>query len=152
LRRKWRGLAGSDRKTYPHMMNNGLRIERIYSQIQWRDAHAGTARQSKKIENYFPFMYWCKDPIRDLVATLRVQEPTMWHIHSTAHPAYQQHLNAHVKLSKINARTGEPESFWKELEGRDDHLWDCECMNSATAVELGFLELFEAKQGVLFKA
>ena len=105
------------------------------------------------MDNFFPFVYWCKDPVRDLVSTLRVQEPTIWHIHANAHPAYQQHLNAHVKLQKINARTGEPEDFWRELQGRDDHLWDCECMNAVTAVELGFAELFDrSEQTDLFKS
>lgn len=142
LRRRWRGLHGSDRKHYPHRMANGLSIQRIYSEIQWRDAHHGTTRQSRGTENFYPFAYWCKDPVRDLVAGLRVQEPAIWHVHSNVHKKYTEHLNAHVKLTKVNAKTGEPEDFWKEMK-TEDHLLDCECMNAVTAVELGFAVLLD---------
>lgn len=148
LRRRWRGLLGSTRKSYPHRLNNGIITNRVYSEIQWRDAHAGTKRESPSLANMFPFVYWCKDPIRDLLATLRDQQPTMWHIHSNAHPEYQRHLGAHVKMSRVVPRTGERIDYWMELSGRSDHLLDCEAMNAVTAVELGYAELFE-EQGRL---
>lgn len=142
LRRKWRGLHGSDKKHYPHRAAGGMVIQRIYSEIQWRDAHHGTARQSRSLENFYPFVYWCKDPVRDFVSALRVREPAIWHVHSNVHKRYAEHLNAHVKLIKVNPRTGEPETSWKEMKG-EDHLLDCECMNAVTAVELGYASLFD---------
>lgn len=138
LRNGWRGLAGSDSKAFPHRMSNGLRIERIYSEVLLRDAHAGTRNQDRII----PFSYrkWAKDPVRDLVTGLRFAQPSIWHITSTVHPEYQRHLNAHVKMVRVNPRTNEPESFWKELHG-DDHLWDDECMQGAIAVQRGYAVL-----------
>jgi hypothetical protein len=138
LRNGWRGLAGSDAKAFPHRMTNGLRIERIYSEVLWRDAHAGTRNQDRII----PFAYrkWAKDPVRDLVTGLRFAQPSIWHITSTVHPEYQRHLNAHVKMVRVNPRSNEPEQYWKELHG-DDHLWDDECMQGAIAVQRGYAVL-----------
>lgn len=141
LRRRWRGMHGSDRKHYPHTMSNGVRVQRIYSEVQWRDAHHGTSRQAASNDNFYPFIYWCKDPVRDFVSALRARRETLWHIHANTHPAYQQHLNSHIRLKKVKPSTGETEDYWIEKSGRDDHLWDCECMNASTALELGYAEL-----------
>lgn len=141
----WMGLSGDNRKIYRHRTDDGMRIQRIYSETEFRDAYLGTTNQSKGA--LYPFHYWAKDPVRDLVTSLKTHEPTIWHIHSNAHKAYQRHLNAHVKIYKNNAR-GEMEGTWHELHS-DDHLWDCECMNATVAVQTGYC-LAPEEQGTLF--
>jgi hypothetical protein len=86
------------------------------------------------------FVYWCKDPVRDLVFSLRFEEPCFWHVNSTVHEKYQRHLNAHIKMSRVNQRTNRIEYYWRELHS-DDHLLDCECMNATRAVQLGLVPL-----------
>ena len=85
-------------------------------------------------------------------AITRFLEPTIWHVHSTAHPAYQRHLNVHVKLQRIDHKSGAPVDYWKELHN-DDHLWDCECMNTVLAVRQGLVPLLGsgAEQPELFQ-
>lgn len=147
----WRGMWGSDKKKYVHRQSVGAPVERIYSEVQFRDPHLGTRWEAKG----FPsarFVYWCKDPVRDLVFSLRFEEPCYWHVSSTAHPSYDRHLNAHMKLTRQNPRTGRWETYWREMYA-DDHLLDCECMNSVRAVQLGLVPLLaenpQAYQGQL---
>ena len=134
VRNGWRGMIGSDKK-YPHRQNSGPSVERIWPEVQFRDPHLGTEWQDRTTQRA-RFVYWCKDPVRDLVFSLRFEEPCFWHVNSTVHEKYQRHLNAHIKMSRVNPRTNRIEYYWRELHS-DDHLLDCECMNATRAVQLG---------------
>jgi hypothetical protein len=129
----------SVKKKYPHRQNSGPSVERIWSEVQFRDPHLGTEWQDRTTKRA-RFVYWCKDPVRDLVFSLRFEEPCFWHVNSTVHEKYQRHLNAHIKMSRVNQRTNRIEYYWRELHS-DDHLLDCECMNATRAVQLGLVPL-----------
>lgn len=145
----WMGFLGSDNKVFPHRLGPGNTVQRVYSEVEWRDAHQGTRQQNKGKENFFPFIKWCKDPVREQVKGLQGKTSAdgkpIHHIHAHVHKEYQRHMNAHVMQVRVNAR-GQRDTFWLELKGVPDHLWDCECMQAARALMRGMTPLLDIRQ------
>lgn len=137
IQRNWRGMWGSPKRSFRHVLRDGRRVHRLYSEVQYRDPHLGTKWQD---QSHSParFVYWAKDSVLDLIFSLRYNEPHCWHIHADAHKSYQRHLNSRAKMTRVNWQTGGTTYFWKELY-QDDHLLDCECENLVRAIQLGLV-------------
>jgi len=139
IEHKWRGTWGTDTKSFWHTQPNGTRIERIYSTVQLRDTHLGTAWENRTIDRarYFKFN---KAAALDIVSSLRYAEPTIWHITANVSDRYQRHLNSKMKVMLQNQRTGRWQPIWKDLH-QEDHLLDGECGVALRAIQLGLISL-----------
>lgn len=137
VERNWRGAWGSEKKGFIHVLASGQRLVRTWSVVQYRDPQLGTAFASEANKKAM-YVFWANDPVKDLLATLRFAEPTVFHIHSDAPKEYQRHLNAEIKTSKKSFQTGRITYFWKQLR-KDNHLLDAECMALLRALQLGLV-------------
>jgi hypothetical protein len=137
IEKNWRGILGTDTKSFQHPQPNGTRVEREYSVVQFRDPYLGTKWQDRTFERV-RYVKFSKPRILDMVSSLRWAQPTIWHVSMNAHLDYSRHLNSRVKLQRQNQRTGVVEWFWKELH-QDNHLADCENFVTVRALQLGLL-------------
>lgn len=143
IERGWRGIWGSDTKSFWHRLPNGTRIERIFSTVQLRDPHLGTPWESRTLDRvrYIKFSTY---GALDLISSLRYASPPIWHITMNVSEKYQRHLNSKMKMALQNKRTGRMEYIWKELH-QDDHLLDCEEFQAIRAIQLGLISVPEEK-------
>lgn len=137
--KKWRGAWGTDTKSFWWQMGDGRRLERIYSTVQIRDPHMGTAMQDRTLERARYFKFY-KDGALDLVSSLRYAEPAIWHVSANVSARYQRQMNSRVKVMIQNKRTGRYQAIWKDLY-KDNHLLDCECMQVIRAIQLGLISV-----------
>ena len=132
----WRGMMGSDKKGFLHTLGNGARIIKLYSPVNYRDPHLGTAFQGSSKPAMF--IYWANDPVKDFLSVLRFSEPTIWHIHSTVVEGYQRQVNSARMSAERTHRTGRTVYRWKQFR-RDNHALDVECMMQVLAMTLGLV-------------
>jgi DNA-directed RNA polymerase subunit RPC12/RpoP len=135
----WRGIWGSDTKQFWHPQPNGTRLERIFSVVQLRDPHLGTAWEART-PHRVRYVKFSTYGAMDLVASLRYTTPTIWHITANTSEKYQRHLNSRMKMLLQNKRTGRMEPIWKQLH-QDDHLLDCEEFQVIRAIQVGLISL-----------
>jgi len=143
LDNNWRGIWGSDTKSFYHRLPNGTRIERIYSTVQIRDPHLGTAWESRTLDRV-RYVKFSTNGALDLISSLRFASPPIWHVTTNVSEKYQRHLNSKMKVSLQNKRTGRFEFIWKELH-QDDHLLDCEEFQVIRSIQLGLIAVPEEK-------
>lgn len=143
IEHNWRGLWGSDTKSFYHRQSNGTRVERIYSVVQLRDPHLGTHLANKTFQRA-KYIKYSKAAALDLVSSLRYAQPTIWHVTANVSDRYQRQLNSKVKIMQQNRKTGRWDSFWKDLHS-EDHLLDAECGVAIQAVILGLVAVPQEK-------
>lgn len=139
IQHNWRGMWGTDTKTFYHGQPNGTRTERIYSTVQFRDPHLGTAWENRTIDRA-RYLKYSKSAALDLVTSLRFSDPPIWHINANVSDRYSRHLNSKMKIMMQNKRTGRYEPLWKDLH-QEDHLLDAECGVAIRAVQEGLISM-----------
>jgi len=143
LEHGWRGIWGSDTKSFWHRFPNGTRIERIFSTVQLRDPHLGTAWESRTLDRV-RYIKFSVNGAMDLISSLRFHQPPIWHISIDVSDKYQRHMTSRMKVAVQSKRTGRWEQIWKELH-QDDHLLDCEEFQVIRAIQLGLISVPEEK-------
>jgi hypothetical protein len=143
IEHNWRGLWGTDTKSFYHRQANGIRIERIFSTVQLRDPHLGTHLANRTFQRA-KYIKYSKASALDLVASLRYTTPTIWHVSANVSDRYQRQLNSKVKVMQQSKKTGRMEYFWKDLHS-EDHLLDAECGVAMQAVILGLVAVPQEK-------
>lgn len=141
IEHKWRGIWGSPTaKHYAHPTGDGrMKIFKPYSEVKTRDPMLGTKWQNRTLDRA-RFIYFAKDPMLDIVESLRHSEPFIWHCTVNVSPEYNKHLNSRVKRMQKNKKTGRPEWVWYELN-QQNHLYDCEVHVTVRALMLGLISL-----------
>ncbi len=139
IEHNWRGMWGTDTKQFYHRQPNGTRLEKIYSEVQYRDPHLGTAWENRTLDRARYIKYY-KDAALDIVSSLRYASPTIWHITANASERYQRHLNSKMKIMVQNKRNGRWGPIWKDLH-TEDHLLDGECGVAIRAIQMGLISL-----------
>lgn len=140
LERDWRGIWGSPTtKQYYHPQEDGTRVSRPYSVVQFRDPMMGTAWQNRTFQRA-RYVLFSKDAVLDMVSSLRYAEPSIWHITANCSPRYARHLNSRIKVQHQNNRNGRIEWIWKELH-QENHLADAENFVTVRALQHGMIIL-----------
>ncbi len=139
IERDWRGMWGADTKFFWHHQPNGTRIERLYSPVQLRDPHLGTAWENRTLERA-RYVKFSNAGSMDLVSSLRYANPTIWHVTANVSDRYQRQLNSRMKMQVQNKRTGRMEVIWKDLHN-ENHLLDCEKMQCIRAIQAGLISV-----------
>lgn len=143
IEHNWRGLWGTDTKSFYHRQTTGVRLERIYSAVQLRDPHLGTHLANRTFQRA-RYIKYSTSAALDLVSSLRYATPTIWHVSANVSDRYQRQLNSKVKVMQQNRKTGRWEYFWRDLH-TEDHLLDCEKMAAIQAVILGLVSVPQEK-------
>lgn len=139
LKHDWRGIWGTDTKEFMHPTDNGTKVGRPFSVVQFRDPMLGTSWENRSFERA-RFVKFSKPGALDMVASLRYAEPAIWHCTVNVNPKYSSHLNSRVKRQQKNKRTGRVEFVWHELS-QNNHLADCENHVTIQAMMAGLLSL-----------
>ena len=84
------------------------------------------------------FLYWCSDPIKDILAELRRLGAPTWEFPKDVPDDYVKHMNSEYKRETINKQTKRLERRWTSTN-RQNHLWDCEAMQVALALRFRLL-------------
>ena len=135
----WRGLWGSERQGFIHNLENGYKLIREYSPVQFRDPHLGTIHQNEANEKAM-FLYWSNDRIKDRLEVLRhATDPARWHVHANITKDYVHQMNSEIKTSKVSQKTGRLTFFYRQVR-KANHLRDCEAMQIVMALKNGILE------------
>jgi DNA-directed RNA polymerase subunit RPC12/RpoP len=135
----WRGIWGSDTKSFWHPQPNGTRVERIFSTVFLRDPALGTKWESRTPLRV-RYVKFSVSGALDVLSTLRYADPPIWHINVNVNPAYARQLNSRQKMIVQNKRTGRMEPIWKNVHN-EDHLGDCENFQIIRAIQLGLIRL-----------
>lgn len=136
----WRGVWGSpNAKQFYHKQQNGTRVSRPYSVVQFRDPMLGTQWADRTFKRA-KFVNFAKDAMLDIVSSLRYTSPTIWHVSVNVNTQYSRHLNSRIKRMGRNKRTGNTEWIWYELH-QENHLADAESFVAVRALQRGLLSL-----------
>lgn len=135
----YRGMWGTDKRSFVHSFENGMRVQMLWSPMEMRDPHLGTPYQSD-VNTKAMYVKWANDPIKDILLTLRYSNPSIFHVSSVAHRDYQRHMNAEQPVLIKNARRGNYTRHWKQFS-KQNHLHDCECGCLVRALMLGLVPM-----------
>lgn len=137
----FRGLWGTDKRYFTHHFENGMRVQMLWSPMEMRDPHLGTAFQSD-INTKAMYLKWANDPIKDILLSLRTAFPPHFHVSATAHKDYQRHMNAEkpVIVQMKNRGPGYYVRKWHQFS-KQNHLHDCECGCLVRALYLGLVPM-----------
>lgn len=140
----WYAMRGEDRETWPHTGKNKKRVERPFN-LRKFDAFIGTSPQKgERPRRMITELQWSNPTIKDILHNMRQSDksPVRWAIPSEyATEEYFRHLNGEVKRRVANLKTGKVRQMWVLRNERwPNHLFDCECMNTAFAICLKILK------------
>ncbi len=137
-RRLARRLGRRKERLHPHRAQRPARHARLFAGPVSRPDARYVRRQRGQRKS--PLRLLGHDPIKDLLAVLRYNEPPIFHVHTDVPVDYQRHMNAEIKTTKRSFQTNRVTYFWRRLR-KDNHLLDAECMNLLRALQLGFVPM-----------
>lgn len=125
----WTALHGSKEARFKHYPKGGKPIARFYSPIQIASAPGGGKCR---------YAFWSNEKIKDSLALLRPGKGAPWETPDDVSADYVKQIDSELKKEIINKVTKAVELRWVKIKD-DNHLWDCECMQVASAMMLGVL-------------
>ncbi|MDR2462209.1 MAG: phage terminase large subunit family protein [Verrucomicrobiales bacterium] len=126
----WTALHGSGDAGFKHY--NGRRrqpVTRFYSAVQTAVAPRGGAAR---------YLFWSNEKVKDVLALLRTGKGAPWQVPDDVSDDYQKQLDSETKKEVVNPKTKSVAMRWVKIRA-DNHLWDCEAMQTAAAMMLGVL-------------
>ena len=88
-------------------------------------------------------VYWSNDRVKDILAKLWSGSLMAFEIPKDVVNVYAAHMTAERKKDVVNKVTGEVTRRWERIRTRDNHLWDCECMQVAWSLMMRLLRVEE---------
>lgn len=119
----WTALHGGKEQAYPHKTKTGQRVRKFFSPIQVAQVAAGPLR----------YVFWSNRRIKDVLITLRNGKGVPWEYADDAPQCWRDQIDSEVCKEVISKETGQTEMRWVKIK-RDNHMWDCECMQVAAAM------------------
>jgi hypothetical protein len=144
--RGWFAIRGEDNENWPHKAGDGKTVKLPWVE-KLIDPMIGTNRQGQtKVAE----LNWSNPSIKDILSLLRDSEksPVRWELPGDwATEEYFRHLDGEYKARDFNKRTGKVKYVWvKRSRHWPNHLLDCEGMQIAVAMYLGFLKNVNKEQ------
>ncbi len=124
------GLRGSESRDFTHQRGRNRKPLKLpYSKIQQEDAFLGKGGGRRLLRS----VQWSNPSIfAQLDSFKRGRGGASWMVGRDAHAWYRKQIDAHGWAEKQMPQTGKTVEFWKQFS-RDDHAWDCECMQIVLA-------------------
>lgn len=124
-KRGWTALLGSGDNGYVWTDKKGNKILRAFSYIQKALSPSG------KVCHY---VRWSDERVKDSLILLRTGRGMPWVVPDDISEDYVKQIDSEHKVPVTNSRTGQTREIWVRIKSRDNHLWDCECMQVAAAM------------------
>ena len=121
----WIGMRGEDTDSYPHELQGGGKVKRVYSKPT---RISSTGRVSP------PVFRWSNPSVKDMLHVLKTGRGQAWDVCSLGEMAdtYARQIDSERKQEQQD-KNGKPRLIWKQIR-RDNHGWDCECMQLVAAL------------------
>lgn len=140
--RGWTAFKGDDSKSFPSFSkptdgSQSKRIELPYTfPPRFIDPGVGTAEQNRMRCRLF---LWSNPTIKDFLFRLKTGRGMYWGVPGDAPKEHIQHMSSEMKKKERNKKTGQSEYRWVVIGRRQNHLWDCECMQLVAAMLQGLV-------------
>lgn len=133
----WMGVKGEGTKrSFPHTLQNGTKIERLYSTVQ---------RARSKSGPIVRYVFLATNPIKDIVHRLISGDGADLELPSDLSKAFEAHMKAERREMVKAPKTGQEYSVWV-CKNRNNHLWDCLTYQTGAAL---IFRLFDEIPSVL---
>lgn len=133
----WVALRGSPRLNFSYT-KRGRRILLPHTDPDemWGDPNMGKAGQGRY---RCRLIVWSNPTIKDILHRLKTGHGAYYGVPSDASQEWHRQMISEVKRKTRNKKTGQPEWNWVLIGGRQNHIWDCECMQVVAAQVDGLL-------------
>jgi phage terminase large subunit GpA-like protein len=133
----WVAFKGDERASFSTYHGGGIREVRPYS---WPplagDPGLGTVQQGMQ---RCPFFMWSNPTVKDFLYRLKTGKGLGWGLPADVSAEYMRQMCSEAKRRTRNKKTGQVEHQWQVIGRRQNHLWDCECMQLVAAMIEGIL-------------
>lgn len=124
----WNALHGTDNdKGFRHRLNKTQYVMRAFSGLERAQASSG---------GYLRYAYWSNLLVKDELMAIRSGRRAPWELPRDVSQMYQNQINSEVKRDVI--KEGRATQRYIPTK-RDNHMWDCECMQTVAMWMLGLL-------------
>ncbi len=141
----WTIFEGSDRISFPHY-EKGTKdpIQKPYSKARSIDPNKGKRGAGRVLVKSF---LWSNPTVKELTFRLRHGLGLKWETPDTVSgsadksfdlSSYKKQIDSEIKQDFTHPKTGEVKRIWKRIK-KDNHAWDCECMQTVVALICGLL-------------
>ena len=127
----WTCLKGGAQKDFTHKSRDGKTVKRAFSAKVAIDPGQGTSNQGRLI--VAPRFHWSNPTCKAILANLRDGKGADWLAYESAGEDYQAQMFSEKKVQRHD-RAGQAVYEWKKIGKRQNHLWDCECMQVVAAL------------------
>lgn len=118
----WNALTGTGYKEFTHIKADGQKIKKFFSPLQQTQSPAG---------NVCFRINWSNEKIKDLLVLLRSGQSAAWEVPRDISESYTWQIDSEVKREKVMKNGGTTMEYVRIR--KDNHLWDCEAMNTLLA-------------------
>lgn len=125
----WVGLHGSQDDGFMHFPPNRPAVKKFYSQLKRAQAPCG----GKAL-----YLFWSNEKVKDILNNLRGGKGAAWETPDDVSSDYIHQIASEVKKDYINKATKAVSQRWVRVR-KDNHLWDCEAMQTAIALVKGLV-------------
>ena len=146
----WVPFKGEGLKlSFPHNKGNE-RINRYYSEVSNQDCEFPIEHKLRGIPA--PLVFWSNPSIKTILARLRDNQVdgVKWRVDTTEND-YITHMYSEGLKEVVDKKTGATVHRWM-MTGKDNHYWDCECINLVLAIRAGVFSPTELNENDLKKA
>lgn len=119
----WIALHGSKDDGFMHYPKNRPAVRRFYS--PWKKAAAGSGMAT--------YRFWSNEKIKDILSNLRAGKGAKWETPSDLSKEYIYQIASEAKVDVVTGSAKAVSSIWRRIR-KDNHLFDCEAMQTAFAV------------------
>lgn len=125
----WVALHGAKDDGFMHFPKNKPAVKKFYSELKRASAPCGGTAL---------YLFWSNEKVKDVLANLRGGKGAKWETPDDVSGDYIHQIASEVKRDVVNKATKAVAARWERIR-KDNHLWDCEAMQTVFAIFNGFL-------------
>lgn len=134
--RGWTAFKGDDRASFSSYKGDRRTVLPYSFPPVMLDPGIGTANQGRMRCRMF---MWSNPTIKDFLSRLKAGLGVPFEVPVDAPKEYFQQMSSEMKKRFTNKRTGQAEYRYVVIGRRQNHLWDCECMQLVAAMLQGLI-------------
>lgn len=134
----WTCVIGSDKKSFSHQCRDGKVKTSLISKPERGDPLMGAHRQAfatgRMKTRYATVFHWSGPGIKDVLESHARGRGPEWQIPRDTPDEWFIHMRSEIKVVRRHPFTGRPETVWKLIGKKQNHMRDCECEQIVAAV------------------
>lgn len=130
IRYGWSLLVGSDHDDFTHHLPSSPNVKLPYSEPTGVDPRKGQTGQKQR---YVRRWLWSNPTVKDILWRLRHGKGMPWEVPSDVSAEYLEQIDSEKRKAYFDKNTGQKKFRWVKFK-KDNHHWDCECMQVVCAL------------------